>query len=148
MSISTTVKQQLMDIIQAQPSVKKTYGHEEMNPSGWPAVFVNTTGMVGEFVDTANNSRVYSYRITIVFPMSQDMPGLPAGSNRLEYAEQTIATVLDEIVNAVDTDFELEGSPVLYVNAADADWGEAAIDVGIVKAVQITLMIYTEFRVQ
>lgn len=148
MSISTTVKNQLMDVIQNCPSVKKTYGHEELNPSGWPSVFVTATSMQGEFVDTAHNSRFYSFRVTIVFPLSQDMPGMPAGGNRLEYAEQTIATVVDEIVNAVDTEFELEGTPVLYVEAADADWGEAAIEVGIVKAVQITLRIYTEFQIQ
>jgi hypothetical protein len=148
MSVSTTVKNQLMDIVQARPSVKRTYGHEEMNPSGWPAVFVTATSMQGDFIDTAHNSRVYSFRLTIVFPIGQDMPNLPSGTNRLEYAEQTIATVLDEIINAVDTEFELEGTPVLYVNAADADWGEAAIDVGIVKAVQVTLRIYTEFQIQ
>jgi hypothetical protein len=148
MSVSTTVKNQLMDLIQALDSVKVTYGHQEMNPSGWPAVFVEATGMQGEFVSTSTNSRVYSYRIIIVFPLGQDMPGLPAGTNRLEYAEQTIATVLDEIINASDTEFELEGTPVLYMEAADADWGEAAIDVGIVKAVQVTLRIYTEFQVQ
>lgn len=148
MSISTTVKKQLIDIIQVLPSVKVTYGHQEMNPSGWPAVFVEATSMQGEFVSTSTNSRVYSFRVIIVFPLGQDMPGLPSGTNRLEYAEQTIATVLDEIINAVDTEFELEGTPVLYVEAADADWGEAAIDVGIVKAVQATLKIYTEFQVQ
>lgn len=148
MSISITVKNQLMDVIQAQESVKVTYGHEEMNPSGFPAVFVDLTGVQGEFVDTANNSRIYAYRVMAVFPIGQDMPGLPAGTNRLEFAEQTIATVVDEIINAVDTEFELEGTPVLYVEAADADWGEAAIDIGMVKAVQITLRIYTEFRVQ
>ncbi len=148
MSISTTVKNQLMDLIQSRPSVKVTYGHEEMNPSGYPAVFVEATSMTGEFVDTAHNSRVYAFRLSIVFPIGQDLPGLPPGTNRLEYAEQTIATVVDEIINIVDTDFELEGSPTLYVEAADADWGEAAIDVGIVKAVQITLKIYTEYQVQ
>lgn len=148
MSISTTVKNQLIDIIENLDSVKVTYGHEEMNPSGWPAVFIEATGMTGEFVSTSTNSRVYAFRVTIVFPLSQEMPELPAGTNRLEYAEQTIAVVVDEIINAVDTDFELEGTPVLYVEAADAEWGEAAIEVGIVKAVQITLRIYTEFQVQ
>lgn len=148
MSVSTAVKQAVMDIISALPSVKQTYGHEEFDPQGWPAVFVTASNMDGEFVDTSHNSRFYSYRITIVFPISQDMPGLPAGTNRLEYAEQTIATVLDEIINAVDTDFELSGSPALYMEAADAEWGEASIEIGIVKAVQVTLRIYTEYAVQ
>lgn len=148
MSVSISVKNQLMRLIQSCPSVKVTYGHEELNPSGFPAVFVKTTGMQGEFIDSVNNSRVYSFRITCVFPIAQDMPSLPADTNRLEYAEETIATVVDEIVNATDTNFVLEGTPVLYVNAADADWGEAAIEIGIVKAAQITLNIYTEYRVQ
>lgn len=137
-----------MDYIQACASVKQTYGHQEMNPQGWPAVFVEATDMNGEFVDTANNSRVYSFRITILFPLSKDMPGLPAGTNRLEYAEQTIATVLDEIINTLDTHYQGEGLPVLYFEAADAIWGEAAIDVGICKAVQVTIRIYTEYQVQ
>ncbi len=148
MSISTTCKQAVMDVISALPSVKETYGHEEFAPKGWPAVFVVATSMNGEFVDTAHNSRVYAFRITIVFPLNQDLPGLPDDTNRLEYAEETIATVLDEIINAVDTDFELVGSPALYMEAADADWGEASIEVGIVKAVQVTLRIYTEYQVQ
>lgn len=149
MSISTTIKEQLISYIQDNcPSVKQTYGHEEMNPAGWPAVFITATSVDGEFVDNANNSRIYAFRVTVVFPISKDLPGLPAGTNRLEYAEQTIATVVDEIINAVDTNFELGGTPVLYVDAADAEWGEASIDVGIVKAVQITLRIYTEYRVQ
>lgn len=148
MSVSTTLKNQLMDFIQACPSVQKVYGHEETNPEGWPSVYVVPTSLEGEFVSNVENSRVYAFRVTAVFPISQDMPGLPAGTNRLEFAEQTIATVVDEIINAVDTDFELEGSPVLYVDAADAEWGEASIEIGIVKAVQITLKVYTEYRVQ
>ena len=148
MSISTDVKSQLISFIQSLDTVKVTYGHEEMNPSGWPAVFVEPTGMVGNFVSTSTNSRIYAFRITVIFPISQDLPDIPTDTNRLEYAEQTIAEVVDEIINTIYTDFELNGTPVLYVEAADADWGEAAIDVGIVKAIQITLKIYTEFEVQ
>lgn len=149
MSISTTVKNDLIKHIQDNcPSVQQIYGHEELDPQGWPSVFVVPTSLDGEFVDTSHNSRIYAFRVTAVFPVAQDMPGMPAGGNRLEFAEQSIATVVDEIINAVDTNFELGGTPVLYVNAADAEWGEAAIDVGIVKAVQITLRIYTEYAVQ
>lgn len=148
MSISNDCKQALIALIQNLDSVKETYGHQELNPQGWPAVFVVPTGMTGDFVDTAHDSRVYAFRITIIFPISQNLPGLPKGTNRLEYAEETIATVLDEIINAVDTDFELSGSPALYMEAADADWGEASIESGAVKAVQVTLRIYTEYQVQ
>jgi hypothetical protein len=149
MSISTAVKNQLIHTIQTNcPSVQYVYGHEETNPTGWPTVCVVTTSVNGEFVDTSHNSRVYAFRITAMFPFNQDMPGLPAGTNRDEYAEQTLATVVDEIINAVDTNFMLEATPVLYLEAADAEWGEAAIESGIVKACAITLRIYTEYQVQ
>lgn len=149
MSISTTIKNDLIKHIQDNcPSVQQIYGHIELNPSGWPCVFVKAYNLAGEFVDTANNSRIYSFRAIIAFPLGQDMPGLPANTNREEFAEQSIAVVLDEIINAIDTNFELGGTPVLYVEAADADWGQADMDAGQALAIEITLRIYTEFRVQ
>jgi len=147
MSISTTVKKQLMDFIQALPSVQETYGHEELAPAGWPAVFVLPGSMDGEFVSNDANSRIYAFLITCVFPTGQDF--IKDGSvNREEYAEETIATVLDEIINAVDTNFQLEGTPVLYANAADIQWGTANLETGVVKAAQISLRIYTEYQVR
>jgi hypothetical protein len=147
MSISTAVKNQLMDFIQNLESVQKTYGHEELNPGGFPAVFVTPGDMLGEFVANNANSRIYAFKVMCVFPTGQDF--IKDGSvNRLEYAEETIATVLDEIINAVDTNFVLEGTPVLYANAADIQWGDAALENGVCKAAQITLRIYTEYEVR
>lgn len=147
MSISTTVKNQLKDFIQNLPSVQKTYGHEELNPSGFPAVFVVPGDMQGEFVANNANSRVYAFKITCVFPTGQDFVK-DNTANREEYAEETIATVLDEIINAVDTNFILEGTPVLYANAADIQWGKANLENGVCKAAQISLRIYTEYEVR
>lgn len=147
MSISTTVKNQLMDFIQKLDAVEKTYGHEELNPKGFPAVFVKPGDMQGAFVDNAHNSRIYAFRITCVFPLGQDFIKDKV-TNREEYAEETIATVLDEIINAVDTNFQLEGTPVLYANAADIAWGDANLENGACKAAQITLKIYTEYQVR
>jgi hypothetical protein len=62
----------------------------------------------------------------------------------MEFAEDTVATVVDEIIDAVDTDFELDGSPVLFVNAADVAWGDYQTDGGVAKAAQLTLRVYTE----
>lgn len=147
MSISTTVKKQLIDFINALPSVDKVFGYEELDPKGFPAVFVRAGSMDGEFVDNAHNSRIYSFQITCVFPTGQDFIK-DSSVNREEKAEEIIATVLDEIINAVDTNFELEGTPVLYANAADIQWGSANIEVGVAKAAQISLRIYTEYQVR
>jgi hypothetical protein len=147
MSISTTVKNQLMDFIKSLDSVQECYGHEELNPKGWPAVFVTPGNMQGEFVANNANSRVYAFNIMCVFPLGQDFIK-DKSQNRLEYAEELIATVLDEIINAVDTNFQLEGTPVLFANAADIQWGEANLEDGVCKAAQISLRIYTEYEVR
>lgn len=147
MSVSTEVKNQLIDFIKGLQSVQECYGHEELNPAGFPAVFIDAGSMQGEFVSNVDNSRIYAFRITAVFPLGQNFIKDP-NVNRLEFAEQTIATVLDEIINAVDTNFQLEGTPVLYANAADIQWGEANLENGVCKAAQISLRIYTEYRVR
>lgn len=147
MSISTTVKNQLIDFIKNLDSVQECYGHEELNPKGYPAIFIVPGDMQGEFVANNANSRIYAFRITCVFPIGQDF--IKDNSvNREEFAEETIATVLDEIINAVDTNFVLEGIPVLYANAADIQWGDANLENGVCKAAQISLRIYTEYEVR
>lgn len=147
MSISTTVKNQLIDFIKGLESVQECYGHEEINPVGFPAVFVVPDNMQGEFVANNANSRIYAFRVTCVFPTGQNFIK-DNTVNREEYAEETIATVLDEIINAVDTNFILEGTPVLYANAADLTWGTTNLENGVCKAAQISLRIYTEYEVR
>lgn len=147
MSASVTIKNQIIAKIQTIESVQTVYPAEFINPTGWPAVFVVLTDMEGEFTSTAENSRVYAYRVTIGFPIGQDF--VPSSEkNRLDYAEQTVATVVDEIINVIDTDFELDGTPVLYTEAADVSWGIIEYEGGIAKAAQVTIRVYTEKVVQ
>lgn len=147
MSVSTTVKNQLIGFIETLSSVEKVYGYEMLKPEGFPAVFVVPGSMDGEFVSNSSNSRVYAFDITCIMPMNQDMPN-NSGQVRELFAEETIATVLDEIINSVDTNFVLDGTPVLYVNAADIQWGTVNIENGVCKAAQISLRIYTEYSVR
>lgn len=149
MSVSTDIKNHIKANIQDCQSVDKVYGHEELNPKGWPAVMVTAGDMDGEFSSNAENSRTYAFRILILFPVGQDMPGLPADTNRMEYAEQVIATVIDEIVNISDTDYELDGSgpTILYVNAADVIWGYYLYEGGEARGAELSLRVYTEVTV-
>ena len=149
MSVSTTIKNNIISNIQSCDSVDKVYGHEELNPTGFPAVMVTAGDMDGEFSSNAENSRTYAFKLQILFPINQDFPGVPDGTNRLEYAEQVVATVIDEIVNISDTDFELSGSnpTVLYVNAADVSWGYLSYEGGEARSAELTLRVYTEVTV-
>ncbi len=144
-SFSTNIKEQLKVKIAALASVDKVFGYEEPVPTGFPAVFITASDADGEFSSNAENSRVYSYTALILFPIGSDY-SIPGDVNRLEYAEQVVATVIDEIANTMDTDFELADSDptVLYMNAADCIWGTYNYEGGVAKAAQISLRIYTE----
>lgn len=146
MSVSTDIKTHIMTNIQSCASVQTVYGHEELQPSGIPAVMVTATDMDGEFSSNAQNSRIYAFRVQIFVPVGQDLPGQPAGTNRMEFAEQLIATVIDEIINVSDIDYRLTGSDttVLYVNAADVSWGYVPIESGEYRTAQLTLRVYSE----
>lgn len=144
------IKKEIIRKIQSLASVQKVYPAEKINPKGWPAVFVTTSGAEGEFSSNAENSRVYEYAVLVLFPEGQDF--VPSSeADRLDYAENVVGEVVDEIINAVDTDFELDGKPtdttVLFVNAADFTMGKYDYEGGIAKAGLITLRVYTEVTV-
>lgn len=148
-SVSTRIKEQIKQKIQALDAVDSVYGYEEVNPSGWPAVFITPMDVDGEFSSNAENSRFYSFLILVLFPLGQDF--VPESeAPRGDYAESVVASVIDEIINTMDTDFELDDSDptVLYMNAADASWGTFAYEGGVAKAAQINLRVYTELAIR
>lgn len=148
-SVSTRIKQQLKVKVAALDAVQQTYGYQEPTPSGWPAVFITPSDMDGEFSSNAENSRLYSYALLILFPIGEDFV-VDTTANRIEYAEGVVASVIDEITNSMDTDFVLPDSDptVLYVNAADCQWGTYAYEGGVAKAAQINLRVYTELTIR
>jgi hypothetical protein len=143
MAVSIEIKDQIIEKIEALDSVQIVYPANNLNPEGFPAVFVTSTNMEGEFSSNAENSRVYAYSVTVLFPEGKEL--VPESErDRLDYAERVISEVIDEIINAVDTDYELSSSPVLFVNAADCEWGSYQTEGGVAKAALITLRVYTE----
>lgn len=146
MSVSIQIKDQIINKLEALSSIQSIYPAAKLNPSGWPAVFVTTNSEEGEFSSNAENSRVYSYNCAILFPLGQDMVP-PSERERLDYAERTIAKVIDDVINAVDTDYELEGDPVLFVYASDVEWGYVDYEGGVARAANVILRVYTELVV-
>lgn len=143
MAVSIQIKDQIIEKIDALSSVQKVYPAIKLDSTGWPSVCVTTNTEEGEFSSTAENSRVYTYNCLILFPIGQDF--VPeAERDRLDYAERIIAQVIDDIINTIDTDYELEGSPVLYVNAADTEWGYTDYEGGVARAANVILRVYTE----
>lgn len=146
MSASIQIKDQIIAKISPLSTIEVVYPAIKLNPKGWPAVFVTTNTEEGEFSSNAENSRVYTYNCSILFPMGQDF--VPdAQRERLDYAERTIAQVIDDVINAVDTDYTLDGLPVLFVNAADVEWGYIDYEGGVARAANVILRVYTEVTV-
>lgn len=150
-SAMAEIKKQIINKIESLDSVGIVYPAEQPNPTQWPAVFVTAMDAQGEFSSNAENSRIYSYDVLVLFPEGQDF--IPESeANRLDYSERLVGSVVDEIINAVDTDFELDNSlpnntTVLYTEAADCLWGRYEYEGGIAKAAQVTLRVYTEVTV-
>ena len=149
-SAMTEIKKQIIGKIQSLDSVQKVYPAEVPNPTGWPCVFVTAADLQGEFSSNAENSRIYAYDVTVLFSEGQNFRP-ESEYDRLDYSEQVVGEVVDEIINAVDTDFELDSLPndttVLFVNAADCIWGRYQYEGGVAKAAQVTLRVYTEVTV-
>lgn len=146
MSVSIQIKEQLMSKIEDLSTVEVVYPALKLNPNGFPAVFVTTNSEEGEFSSNAENSRIYTYNATVMFPIGQDF--VPDSEReRLDYAERTVAQVIDDIINSIDEDFELDGSPVLFVNAADVEWGYVDFEGGVARAANVILRVYTEVTV-
>lgn len=154
MSVSTDIKKQLATTINALGQAQSVYKYNELNPTGWPCVWIVTDDLQGSFWSTAENKRVYSYKITCLFPLGEDF--VKDGSiQREEYAENVLADVVDAILTAVeDTSFittlnaiySSGDTTVLFAEAADAAWGEVDMQKGKAKAIQMSLMIHTDYN--
>ena len=153
MSVSTDIKSLLVSKINALSSTQAVYSYSELNPSGWPCVWVKTADLQGTFATTAENRRIYAYNVTCLLTLGEDF--IKDGTPREEYAENILATVVDDIINAVDdvafitqlnAIYSAGDTTVLFVEAADAQWGEVDMQSGKAKAIQVTLMIHTDYN--
>lgn len=146
MSVYINIKNKVKSNVQACILVDKVYGYERMNPEGFPCVMITGGAIDGEFASTSENSRVYSFRLLILFSIGSDYPNPPQNMEREEYADNVIYSVIDQIVDKMDVDFELSNSDptVKFVNASDALPGYYKYEGGEARGAEITLNVYTE----
>lgn len=144
--VSIEIKDQIISRIQNLESVQKVYPSAVINNDGWPAVSVTPNSEEGEFSSNSENSRVYTYNCIVLFPIGQDF--VPESErNRMDYAERVIAQVIEQIINIIDTDFEMDRGSVLFVNAGDVEWHYYDFEGGIARAASVVLRVYTEITV-
>lgn len=146
-SLNRTIKEKLKDRISALPSVAKCYTFERIPLEEYPAVFIKYGAMDGEFASTSENRRTYSYTIRVIVPIGKDLNGVQ--DDRLQWADEAVAQVVEEIINSLDNDFELDqyNADVLYMRALDVLYTDFSYEGGFASGAVLTLEVVTDYTV-
>lgn len=145
--VVTQIKQMFISRIEDLDSVQKCYGAMVLNSDGFPAVYITPQSQEGEFSSNSENSRNLIFEAIVLMPVGSDWVDGETEAERMEFAEQIVAKVAEDISNVIDFDFELDGGSVLYTNAVDAEWGYLQAEFGWARSLSITLNVYTELTV-
>ena len=146
-SLNRDIKEQIRNKISALSDVEKVYTFMKLPLEGWPTVFVMYGNVEGEFSSNSENSRVYGYRILVLYQVGQSFQDIQ--DDRMQNAEEAIGQVVESILNTIETDYELSNfnSEVLFVRALDVTYGETEYDGGYAKSAEFTVNVYTEHNV-
>lgn len=149
MSVSSSIKKTLKKRIEGLDNVQKVYGYKAVDIDGWPAVMVVAANMDGEFTSTTENRRRYAFLIAVLQDIGQQIPNLEYDEmDKNEQAEEIIGTVVDDIINDFDNNFQLSGNAdALFMGAANAEWGFINHSGGIAKACTIGVTIVSDYNV-
>lgn len=144
-SLSRRIKEQIMSKIGACASVAKVYGYDHLPLDQFPAVMIKNGSMLGEFATTSENRRIYSYSTKILVPIGKDLNNV--ADERLQWAEEAVGQVVEEIINTLDTNFELGqfNANVLYIKALDVLYSEYSYEGGYAKGAELTLEVVTDY---
>lgn len=144
MSAIKNIKLGIIRNLSAISSVNKVYGHEKINPDGFPAVFVTFAGTENEFFTDAENKRIYSYRILVLAQIGQDR----TNSDRVEAAEEVIEDVTGDILDTMDSDITLDNNvQVVFVEAAVGTPGYVEYEGGWARSADITIKVHSIYLV-
>lgn len=137
----------IRDKISALTDVEKCYTFMKLPLEGWPTVFVMYGNVEGEFSSNVENSRVYGYRIVVLYQVGQSFQSIV--DDRMQNAEEAIGQVVESILNTIETDFTLSefNAEVLFVRALDVIYGETEYDGGYAKSAEFNVNVYTEHNV-
>ncbi len=144
MSAIDDIKKGIIKNISAVESVNKCYSYEKLNPGGFPAAFVTFLGTENQFFTTAENKRVFIYRVLILAQIGQDT----SDSAALEQAEATIQQVTGDILDAMDSNITLDNNTeVIFVEAAVGQPGYVQYEGGEARSSEIVLRVHSIYLV-
>lgn len=152
MSVVSDIRQVLINRIGALSSVQKVYGFEHPHPTGYPAVFITSDTMEGEFTSNVENRRTFTFNVVVIYPTGQNLPK-NGSKDPVAEAEDTIYEVFDEITTNIDqnafnsafADIGDDDSTYLFTEASDAEWGFYTTEGGKARALKIPLRVVVDF---
>lgn len=145
MSISNQIKKEIIRKISATEAINKVYAFERKNPQGFPCAFVTVMGVENQFHSTAENMRIFGFRVLLLCQIGQDQNDTDA----VERAEEQIQDVLDDIINALDLDITLgDYALVRFVEASVGEFGYVEYEGGWARSAEVMVRVHSEFLVQ
>lgn len=137
MSIANTFKKNIINKLASLSSINKVYSFEDINPTGFPCAFVTLGNHENEFSSTAENRRVWIFRILLL------VRGDYKTDSDREKAEDQLLELMEQVIDEFDTDIEL-GDDALWVDAAVAPPGYYSFEGGMNRGCEITLRVHTD----
>jgi len=144
MSAIKNIKKGIVTNISAISSINKVYDYEKINPTGFPCAFITFLGTDNAFYSTAENKRIYSYRILLLAQIGQDL----SNTNQVELAEQTIEDCLGDVLDTMDSDITLDNNTqVIFVEAAIGTPGYVEYEGGMARSGEIIIKVHSLYLV-
>ncbi len=144
MSASSVIKSDIIDKLSSLSSFNKVYGWEKTNPAGFPCAFVTFAGAENEFFTSAENKRVFAYRVLILVYIGQDR----SATNQLEVAEQHVQDLIGEAIDAFDSDITLgANAQTVFVEAAVGEPGYVEFEGGWARSAEINLRVHSIYTI-
>lgn len=146
-SLARTIKEEIRDKIVALSSVEIVYTFEPTDLRGFPAVIVKYGDVDGEFWATNENQRIYGYKIIVLDQIGQTHAGI--NDDRLQEAEENVAKVVEDIMNALDSDYELGqfNAEVVFLDAVDVLYQPYSYPAGEALGAELTVRVHTFYDV-
>ncbi len=144
MSAIDDIKKGIVTKISQVDLVNKVYGFEKVNPDGFPAAFVTFQGSEIQFFTTAENKRIYIYRVLVLCQVGQDTTNTVV----MDAAEQAIQQITGDILDTMDSDITLDNNTeVIFVEAAVGQPGYVFYEGGQARSSEITLKVHSIYLV-
>lgn len=137
----TTIKNKIIEVIEATNIFADIYGHPLDSIESSPIAVVRYTGNTNEFQTNRSNERTYNYEISILLPLE-----LGSAELSVEAGVNEVENISDQLIDLFDNSQDLNGL-ALYVQPASGAIETAQINNGLNIIGTVTLAVRKTFDI-